>query len=215
MDDRLNEVDYAAEADVVAIPVECYTAARSYEIADRFRVRGITVLLGGFHTTLNPEEATEHADAIVCGDAETVWDEVLSDLCSHSLKRKYVGRGGVFCPLPDRTLFRGRPYGTTIRADTPNILSSVMTAFRCNRSANYAFLTLERSMQTIDGGIETFAKTNSLDRCVTELAKMGWRPFAGIGGRFKPDTMRWMVFHAYQRLDGETGIMTMTAFATI
>ncbi|MBQ9430002.1 MAG: B12-binding domain-containing radical SAM protein [Kiritimatiellae bacterium] len=118
MDDRLNEVDYAAEADVVAIPVECYTAARSYEIADRFRARGITVLLGGFHTTLNPEEATEHADAIVCGDAETVWDEVLSDLCSHSLKRKYVGRGGVFCPLPDRTLFRGRPYGMANLVET-------------------------------------------------------------------------------------------------
>ena len=92
---------------------------------------------------------------------------------------------------------------TTIRADNPNILSSVMTAFRRNRSASYAFLTLERSMQTIDGGIETFAKTNSLDRCVTELAKMGWHPFAGIGGRFKPDTMRWLVFHAYRRLDAE------------
>ena len=39
MDDRLGEVDYAADADVVAMPVECYTAARSYEIAAR-RVQG-------------------------------------------------------------------------------------------------------------------------------------------------------------------------------
>ena len=111
MDDRLNEVDYTVETDVVAMPVECYTAARSYEIADRFRAKGVTVLLGGFHTTLNPEEAAAHADAILCGDAETVWTEVLNDLRSHSLKRRYVGCGGKFCPLPDRTLYQGRPYG--------------------------------------------------------------------------------------------------------
>ena len=58
-------------------------------------------------------------------------------------------------------------------------------------------------MQTIDSGVEKFARANSLERCVAELAKLGWRPFAGIGGRFIPGTMRWLVFHAYQRLDAE------------
>lgn len=48
MDDRLDEMDYSARPDIVAMPVECYTAARSYEIADRFRAQGAKVLLGGF-----------------------------------------------------------------------------------------------------------------------------------------------------------------------
>ena len=48
MDDRLGEVDYSVEADVVAMPVECYTAARSYEIAAKFRANGAKVFLGGF-----------------------------------------------------------------------------------------------------------------------------------------------------------------------
>ena len=60
MDDRLGEVDCTADADAVFISTECYTAKRSYEIADRFRARGVKVLLGGFHATLNPEEAAEH-----------------------------------------------------------------------------------------------------------------------------------------------------------
>ena len=57
MDDRLGEVDYAADADVVAMPVECYTAARSYEIAARFRAKGARIVLGGFHVKLNEAEA--------------------------------------------------------------------------------------------------------------------------------------------------------------
>ena len=101
---------------------------------------------------------------------------------------------------------------TTVRADRPESLAPVMEAFRRNRSASHAFLTLERSMQTIDSGMEEFAETNSLDRCVVELAKFGWRPFAGLGGRFKPGTMRWLVFHAYQRLDAEG---RETGFATL
>ncbi|MBP5321290.1 MAG: radical SAM protein [Kiritimatiellae bacterium] len=101
---------------------------------------------------------------------------------------------------------------TTVRADKPGELAPVIAAFRRNRSASHAFLTLERGMQTIDGGVEPFAQTNSLDRCVAELAKLGWRPFAGIGGRFEPKRLRWLIFHAYQRLDAqgrETGLATL------
>ena len=57
MDDRLGEGDFSVRADLVVMPVECYTAARSYEIAAKFRAQGATVVLGGFHTTLNPDEA--------------------------------------------------------------------------------------------------------------------------------------------------------------
>ena len=111
MDDRLDEVDFSADADAVAMPVECYTAARSYEIAERFRAKGAKVVLGGFHVKLRPEEAAEHADAIVLGDAETTWAQVVDDLEAGTLRPSYTGCGGVFCPMPDRSLYAGRNYG--------------------------------------------------------------------------------------------------------
>jgi len=58
-------------------------------------------------------------------------------------------------------------------------------------------------MQTIDAGKEAFAATNGMERCIGELGKLGWRPFAGIGGRVDPNKLRWVLFHAYQSLDAD------------
>ena len=132
MDDRLGEVDFSVDADAVILPVECYTAARSYEIAGRFRAKGAKVLLGGFHVKLCPEEAAEHADAIVLGDAETTWPDVVEDLEAGTLQPRYTGRGGVFCPMPDRSLYAGRNYGR---------LNLVETARGCSFDCEFCSVT--------------------------------------------------------------------------
>ncbi len=101
---------------------------------------------------------------------------------------------------------------TTVRADQPELLKLTLDAFRRNRACSHAFLTLERSMQTIDAGVEKFAATNDVETCRIELGRLGWLPFAGIGGRIHPEKMRWLIFHAYQRLDAqgrETGFATV------
>jgi len=131
-DDRLNEIDYTEKADVVVLPVECYTAARSYEIAAHFRAKGAKILLGGFHTTLNQDEAAQHADAIVCGNAETVWAEILDDLQAGTLKQRYVGCSAQFCLLPDRTLYAGRKYGP---------LNLIETARGCSFACDFCSVT--------------------------------------------------------------------------
>ena len=79
VDDRCDPIPYDEPTDAVAINVETYTARRAYAIADRFRRRGVPVILGGYHPTLAPQEAMCHADAIVCGPAEGVWPEVVED----------------------------------------------------------------------------------------------------------------------------------------
>ena len=112
MDDRLGEVDYEASADLVLLSVECYTAKRAYEIADLFRARGAKVALGGFHVTLNPDEAASHADAVLVGSAEAVWDEFWSDFVRGELKHQYEDKGPPqFGPLPDRSVFGHHRYG--------------------------------------------------------------------------------------------------------
>src|SRR4029450_6301819 len=51
-DDQMEPIHFDRPADLVAIPVETYTAKRSYQIASEFRRRGVPVVMGGFHATL-------------------------------------------------------------------------------------------------------------------------------------------------------------------
>lgn len=95
-DDRMENIPYDENTDLVAITIETYTARRAYEIATEFRLRGIPVIMGGMHATLIPEEVSEYCDAIVTGDAEWVWSEILNDYISHGkLKKHYKSVPGV------------------------------------------------------------------------------------------------------------------------
>lgn len=110
-DDRLEHILYDEPTDVVAIPVETYTARRAYQIASEYRRRGVPVIMGGFHVTLVPDEAARFADAIVIGEAESVWAEVLDDLRHHTLKPRYQGQQTDLRQVRvDRSLFQGKRY---------------------------------------------------------------------------------------------------------
>ena len=109
-DDRIELIDYDTPTDLVAIPVETYTAARSYAIADRLRARGVKVVLGGYHVTLLPDEAAAHADAIVVRNAESVWADVIADAEAGALKPRYDGGVAFSAVRPDKTLFADKKY---------------------------------------------------------------------------------------------------------
>lgn len=109
-DDRIELIDYDAPIDAVMIPVESYTAKRSYAIAARFRSRGVRVVLGGYHVTLVPDEAARHADAIVTGNAESVWGTLMHDLKVGLLQAHYRGGLGECFVMPDRTIYKGKSY---------------------------------------------------------------------------------------------------------
>jgi radical SAM superfamily enzyme YgiQ (UPF0313 family) len=111
-DERLEPIPFDHPTDLVALTVETYTARRAYEIARRFRARGVPVVMGGYHPTFLPEEALQHADAVVRGDAEGAWERVLHDARSGTLKAVYENEA--FPPLddcmPDRSIFAGKKY---------------------------------------------------------------------------------------------------------
>ena len=109
-DDRIELIDYEAPTDLVLISVETYTARRSYDIAAIYRKKGVKVILGGYHVTLLPNEAEEYADAIITGNAETVWHEMLDDFRHHALKKKYDGKPGFCSVRPDKSIFKGKKY---------------------------------------------------------------------------------------------------------
>ncbi len=95
IDEGIHDVPDDLAADVVGITVITGTATRAYELADRFRARGMTVVLGGPHVTLIPDDAQPHADAVVVGYAEDTWPQLLRDLASGALKPRYTQGAGL------------------------------------------------------------------------------------------------------------------------
>jgi len=93
VDENLGAPDYAAmpRPDLVGITAFTSQANRAYEVAAHFRQQGVPVVMGGIHATMCLDEAMEHADAVVTGEAEGVWAEVLEDARHGRLKRRYDG----------------------------------------------------------------------------------------------------------------------------
>lgn len=81
VDELFYDVDLQRECDVVGITAMGPQIKRAYDLADHFRGRGIRVVLGGTWVTLTAEESLKHADAVVAGEAEEVWPQLLADLC--------------------------------------------------------------------------------------------------------------------------------------
>ncbi len=84
-----DEINYDGKYDFVGITSRTIDATRGYEVADNFRKKGTTVMLGGLHVSFNTEEARPHADCIVCGEAENLWATVLEDVALGRLKPLY------------------------------------------------------------------------------------------------------------------------------
>ena len=110
-DNRVERIDFDEPTDLVAISTMTLTAKSSYEIAARYRQKGVPVVLGGFHPTLMPEEASDYANAVCIGVAETAWPTIIADARRGSLKRVYKASGGNYSiAMPQRDIFKGKRY---------------------------------------------------------------------------------------------------------
>nr|HOP41564.1 radical SAM protein [Geobacteraceae bacterium] len=116
-DEVHDTVPFDGEFTLVGITAMTHQAMRAYEIADTFRERGVPVVLGGIHPTVLTDEALNHADAVVIGEAEPVWETLLDDLLNSRLKPVYrapIPTGErLTVPWKRREIFAGRRYLTT------------------------------------------------------------------------------------------------------
>jgi radical SAM superfamily enzyme YgiQ (UPF0313 family) len=113
VDEDLEPIDFETDADLIGISFMTYNAPRAYEIADRFRnEKGKPVIFGGYHPTLLPQEAIQHADAVCIGDAEPNVPCLMDDFVAGQLKPFYCGEpmplSGL--PMPRRDLIRKQDY---------------------------------------------------------------------------------------------------------
>jgi radical SAM superfamily enzyme YgiQ (UPF0313 family) len=114
-DEGVQPLNLDFEADIVGITAITGTAQRAYKVADELRARGHTVVLGGVHPTLMPEEAAQHADVLVTGYAEQTWPQLLRDAAAGRLQARYhapTGRDLTGVPIARRDLLKRKGYAT-------------------------------------------------------------------------------------------------------
>jgi radical SAM superfamily enzyme YgiQ (UPF0313 family) len=120
-------------ADLVGITATTGQAPRAYELADIYRKRGISVVMGGIHVSFRPDEALRHADSIVTGEAENIWPKVMEDFSGNELKAIYRGEPADLSKevRPKRELF-SRKYR----------IGSVMTSRGCPFACDFCTVTI-------------------------------------------------------------------------
>lgn len=89
IDEKVDDINLDEHFDLVGIGAMTPNITRAYEIADEFRERGVKVVFGGIHASMLPEEASEHADGVVIGEADYVWSDVINDFKEGNLKSTY------------------------------------------------------------------------------------------------------------------------------
>ena len=115
-DETAGPIPLDCDADLICMTVITGTSTRAYAYADWFRSQGRTVVLGGVHPTMLPDEAQPHADAIVTGFAEQTFPQLCRDFAAGKLRQRYAQNADytiVGRPTPRRDLLNKRAYITT------------------------------------------------------------------------------------------------------
>lgn len=152
----------SAEADLIGFTVLTPQAPWVYRTADALRARGLLVVLGGIHVTALPEEAKAHADAVVLGEAEKVWKQVLSDAERRRLQGVYNGE------FPD---LGGLPAPVTGLWNTKYVYGYFQTSRGCPFSCTFC------SVHRFFGGK---VRLRPIDEVVKEVASSKRKLFWGI-----------------------------------
>lgn len=90
LNERYETIDYNKNYDLVHINYTTSTAKRAYQIADNFKTKKIPVILSGLHASAVPDEAMQHADAVLLGRGETNWNILLDDFEQGKLQKIYT-----------------------------------------------------------------------------------------------------------------------------
>jgi radical SAM superfamily enzyme YgiQ (UPF0313 family) len=135
VDENVEPLDYDYDCDVVGVTFMTALAPRAYEIAAEFRRRGKIVVAGGYHATLCPDDAAPHFDSLVLGDANGAWEQLLADVESGALLKRYRGTAqDEPMPVPRRDLLAhtARHYAT---------VNAVQAGRGCRHNCRYCSVT--------------------------------------------------------------------------
>ncbi|MFC1671371.1 B12-binding domain-containing radical SAM protein [Spirochaetota bacterium] len=127
------------EADLVGITGMTLHANRMYKIADHYRSMGTPVVLGGVHVSFMADEASQHADSIVIGEAENTWPQLIKDFQNGQLKPVYNSSEHLDLqglPFPRLDLVDGSIY-----QPPRGTLNSIMATRGCPHNCTFCCVT--------------------------------------------------------------------------
>ncbi len=187
LDDNFEKIDYASDADIIALTAMTPQAPRAYRIADEFRRRGKTVVMGGFHASNMPDEALNHVDAVVVGEGEVVWPRLLADFQDGMLQRRYQAESQLAMdsiPVARRELFKGKRYLLTNTIQTTR--GCPFDCEFCSVTAFYGRKYRKRPVDNILKELVQLRKSNSfaffVDDNLVADRKYALELFAGMKG---------------------------------
>jgi len=135
IDESVESIDFTDVPDMVGITSMTATAPRAYDIADRYKAKGAKVVMGGIHASMLPEEALQHSDSVVVGEAEDLWPKVVEDAAAGRLEPLYKMDGYPEFKrprMPRRDLIQPGRYWTS---------NSVQTSRGCPHHCNFCSVT--------------------------------------------------------------------------
>lgn len=154
-DETIEKIPLDIEADLIAITTITGTSMRAYRYADYFRSRGITVVLGGVHPTLMPEEAAEHADSVIVGLGDHSWPQLLRDYKAGGVQKFYRQEQEITLagrPIPRRDLLKKDRYITMNSVEAVRGCSLPCTF--CAYPAAFGRTVLKRPVKEVIAEIE-------------------------------------------------------------
>jgi hypothetical protein len=95
IDEEIEPIPERLAPDLVGITALTTNVSRGYAIADMFRAKGVTVVMGGPYVSVCPDEALTHADCLMIGEAETTLAPLLADFLAGTLRKTYQPDGFV------------------------------------------------------------------------------------------------------------------------
>ena len=134
VDEEAEAIDLEQDCDLVGISFMTSNASRAYWLAREFKKRGRTVVLGGVHPTLLPDEASPYGDSVVIGEAEGVWAELLEDFQNGRLKKRYHN------PRPDLSKYVPKDFSSISKRHLFGMVP-IMTSRGCPYHCDFCCVT--------------------------------------------------------------------------
>ncbi len=161
-DDAIKPTPFDSDADLIALTAMTAQVTRAYQLADAFRERGKTVVMGGFHASNLPDEALQHVDSVVVGEGELVWPQLLADFQAGRLQPVYRADGlldASLIPPARRDIFKGSGHFFTNTIQTTR--GCPFDCEFCSVTAFYGRNYRKRPVEQVLAELEQLRRVNS------------------------------------------------------
>ena len=164
--------DEIQSGDLLGISIHTFNAIHGYALAKEAKKRGVTVVFGGPHSSIFPEETLKHGDAVVTGDAEVIWSDVLADYSADKLQQKY--RGGQL----DGNSFT--PARWDLMKTDRYLVGSIQTVRGCPKQCSFCSVWVQ------DGRVPRLRTNDAILQEVQQLYRAGFRLVMFADDNFYP-----------------------------